>query len=244
MSRPPPRAPRRTPPYAVVPTGSPGPPGPGCDQTIGPYAALFAPSNKPGSRRSCPRCREAAGCSPPGKRLLSRRSAHVRPRGQLVSWSAGQRGTGGGARRADRVRRERRDPQDRAYRGLPPGSKDLHAARERIADALTELASHAADRGVRLAIEPLHPMYAADRCVISTLTQALDLAERFLAHQVGITVDTSHLRWDDTASAQLARAGVQGRIHAVQLADWTTPLPEGALTGRAQLGDGTIDLRA
>lgn len=63
--------------------------------------------------------------------------------------------------------------------GLPAGSKDLHGARERIADALGELGPYAAANGVRLAIEPLHPMYASDRCVVSTLTQALDLAERF-----------------------------------------------------------------
>ncbi|WP_437029660.1 sugar phosphate isomerase/epimerase family protein [Streptomyces sp. enrichment culture] len=128
--------------------------------------------------------------------------------------------------------------------GLPPGSKDLHAARRRIADALAELAPHAEQHGVRLAIEPLHPMYAADRCVISTLAQALDIAERFPAHQVGVTVDTYHVWWDDTAPAQIARAGAQGRIHSFQLADWTTPLPEGVLNGRGQLGDGAIDLRA
>ncbi|MFF3610391.1 sugar phosphate isomerase/epimerase family protein [Streptomyces sp. NPDC002580] len=128
--------------------------------------------------------------------------------------------------------------------GLPSGSKDLHGARERVADALGELGPYAASRGVRLAIEPLHPMYAADRCVVSTLAQALDLAERFPADQVGVTVDTYHLWWDDTAPAQIARAGAGGRIHAFQLADWTTPLPEGVLNGRGPLGDGSIDFRA
>ncbi|MFF1285522.1 sugar phosphate isomerase/epimerase family protein [Streptomyces sp. NPDC058299] len=127
--------------------------------------------------------------------------------------------------------------------GLPAGSRDLHGARERIADALAELGPYAEGHGVRLAIEPLHPMYAADRCVVSTLAQALDLAERFPAHQVGVTVDTYHVWWDDQAPAQIARAGAAGRIHAFQLADWTTPLPEGVLNGRGQLGDGAIDLR-
>jgi sugar phosphate isomerase/epimerase len=127
--------------------------------------------------------------------------------------------------------------------GLPAGSKDLHGARERIADALGELGPYAAERGVRLAIEPLHPMYAADRCVVSTLAQALDLAERFPADQVGVTVDTYHIWWDDTAPAQIARAGAAGRIHTFQLADWTTPLPEGVLNGRGQIGDGSIDMR-
>lgn len=127
--------------------------------------------------------------------------------------------------------------------GLPAGSKDLHGARERIADALAELGPYAEEHGVKLAIEPLHPMYAADRCVVSTLTQALDLAERFPAHQVGVTVDTYHIWWDDQAPAQIARAGAGGRIHTFQLADWTTPLPEGVLTGRGQIGDGAIDMR-
>ncbi|ROQ68839.1 sugar phosphate isomerase/epimerase [Streptomyces sp. 840.1] len=128
--------------------------------------------------------------------------------------------------------------------GLPAGSKDLYGARERIADALAELAPYAAERDVRLAIEPLHPMFASDRCVVSTLSQALDLAERFPADQVGIVVDTYHLWWDDQAPAQIARAGAGGRIHSFQLADWITPLPAGVLVGRGQLGDGCVDFRA
>jgi len=127
--------------------------------------------------------------------------------------------------------------------GLPAGDKDLRAARERIADALAELGPYAERHGVRLAIEPLHPMYAADRCVVSTLAQALDLAERFPARQVGVTVDTYHIWWDDRAPEQIARAGAGGRIHTFQLADWTTPLPEGVLNGRGQIGDGAIDMR-
>ncbi|WP_327711104.1 sugar phosphate isomerase/epimerase [Streptomyces sp. NBC_00464] len=128
--------------------------------------------------------------------------------------------------------------------GLPEGSKDLYGARERIADALAELAPYAAERGVRLAIEPLHPMFASDRCVVSTLSQALDIAERFPAEQVGVVVDTYHLWWDDQAPAQIARAGAAGRIHSFQLADWITPLPAGVLLGRGQLGDGSVDFRA
>lgn len=127
--------------------------------------------------------------------------------------------------------------------GLPAGDRDIAAARERVADALTELAPYAGERGVRLAIEPLHPMYASDRCVISTLGQALEIAERFPAEQVGVVVDTYHLWWDDQAPAHTRRAGEGGRIAAFQLADWVTPLPEGVLLGRGQLGDGCIDLR-
>ncbi|AEN10106.1 MULTISPECIES: sugar phosphate isomerase/epimerase family protein [unclassified Streptomyces] len=128
--------------------------------------------------------------------------------------------------------------------GLPPGDKDLHGARERIADALAELAPYAGERGVRLAIEPLHPMFASDRCVVSTLSQALDLAERFPAEQVGVVVDAYHIWWDDQVPAQIARAGAGGRIHSFQLADWITPLPAGVLVGRGQLGDGSVDFRS
>ena len=127
--------------------------------------------------------------------------------------------------------------------GLPAGSRDLYGARERVADALALLAPYAAERGVRLAIEPLHPMYASDRCVVSTLAQALDLAERFPAGQVGVVVDTYHLWWDDTVGDQITRAGAAGRIASFQLADWITPLPEGVLLGRGQLGEGSVDLR-
>ncbi|WP_326817139.1 MULTISPECIES: sugar phosphate isomerase/epimerase family protein [unclassified Streptomyces] len=128
--------------------------------------------------------------------------------------------------------------------GLPAGSRDLHGARERIAEALAELGPHAQEQGVRLAIEPLHPMFASDRCVVSTLSQALDIAERFPAEQVGVVVDTYHIWWDDQAAAQIARAGAGGRIHSFQLADWITPLPAGVLVGRGQLGDGSVDFRA
>jgi len=127
--------------------------------------------------------------------------------------------------------------------GLPEGDRDIAAARERVADAIGTLAPYAAERRVRLAIEALHPMYASDRCVVSTLGQALDIAERFPAEQVGVVVDTYHLWWDDLAPAGIARAGESGRIACFQLADWVTPLPEGVLLGRGQLGDGCIDLR-
>jgi sugar phosphate isomerase/epimerase len=127
--------------------------------------------------------------------------------------------------------------------GLPPGDRGLAAARERVAEAVGELVPYAADHRVRLAIEPLHPMYAADRCVVSTLGQALEIAERYPAKHVGVVVDTYHIWWDDQVAAHIARAGRAGRIASFQLADWVTPLPEGVLLGRGQLGDGCVDLR-
>ncbi|TDB72151.1 sugar phosphate isomerase/epimerase, partial [Micromonospora sp. KC723] len=123
--------------------------------------------------------------------------------------------------------------------GLPPGSRDVDGARQMVADAIAELAPEAAAAGVRLAIEPLHPMFCADRCVIATLGQALDIAERFDPGAVGVVVDTYHVWWDDTVYRQIARAG--SRIAAFQVADWITPLPPDALLSRGMMGDGHID---
>lgn len=127
--------------------------------------------------------------------------------------------------------------------GLPPGSRDLVAARAMVADGVEALAPYAAEHGVRLAIEPMHPIFAADRSVITTLGQALDLAESVPTHFVGIVVDSYHLWWDPALEAQLARA--RGRILSYQISDWVVPLPDdpqtGNLLGRAHVGDGHID---
>lgn len=125
--------------------------------------------------------------------------------------------------------------------GLPEGSKDLPGAREQVADAIGQLVPHAQERGVTLAIEPLHPMFASDRCVIVTLNQALNIAERFDPAVVGVTVDTYHIWWDDQALEQIARAGE--RVAIFQIADWGTPLPAGVLNGRIMPGDGCIEQR-
>ncbi|WP_377268016.1 sugar phosphate isomerase/epimerase family protein [Peterkaempfera sp. SMS 1(5)a] len=123
--------------------------------------------------------------------------------------------------------------------GLPGESRDLVGARARVAELLAELAPYAGELGVRLAIEPLHPMFCADRAVVSTLGQALDLAEQHPADQVGVVVDSYHIWWDPQLSEQIARAGE--RIASYQVCDWTLPLPADALLGRGHVGDGCID---
>jgi sugar phosphate isomerase/epimerase len=128
--------------------------------------------------------------------------------------------------------------------GLPSGSRDLVGARERVRDAIAELAPHAAATGVSLAVEALHPMYAADRAVVSTLGQALDLAEQFPAEQVGVVVDTFHLWWDPELAAQVARAGAGNRILSYQVCDWLTPIAADSLLSRGYPGDGHIDFAA
>jgi sugar phosphate isomerase/epimerase len=125
--------------------------------------------------------------------------------------------------------------------GLPAGSRDLRGARERVREALLNLAPYAGERGVRLALEPLHPMYCADRAVLSTLGQALDVAEAFPVEQVGVVVDTFHVWWDPEVLRQISRAG--SRIASFQVCDWMTPLPADVLLGRGMMGDGHIDFQ-
>ena len=125
--------------------------------------------------------------------------------------------------------------------GLPEGSRDLIGARERVRDAIGELVPDAAAAGVTLAIEPLHPMYASDRAVVSTLGQALDIAADFDPAVVGTTVDTFHIWWDPDVLNQIARAGREGRIATYQVCDWKTPLAADVLLSRHYPGDGVID---
>ncbi|WP_431805664.1 sugar phosphate isomerase/epimerase family protein [Microbacterium paraoxydans] len=125
--------------------------------------------------------------------------------------------------------------------GLPAGSRDLVGARERVHDALGALAPDAEAAGVTLAIEPLHPMFASDRAVVSTLGQALDLAADFDPHVVGVAVDTFHIWWDPQVLEQIARAGRERRIATYQVCDWKTPLPADVLLSRHYPGDGVID---
>jgi sugar phosphate isomerase/epimerase len=124
--------------------------------------------------------------------------------------------------------------------GLVPGSRDLGLARRMVTDAVAELVPVAERMGVRLGVEALHPMFCADRCVLSRLGDAVDLALLFPAEAVGIVVDTYHVWWDSELAGQIARAG--GRIAGFQLADWVRPLPADVLLGRGHLGDGDIDL--
>ena len=123
--------------------------------------------------------------------------------------------------------------------GLPAGDRDLDGARDRVAAAVERLAPVAHDLGVRLGIEPMNPIYAADRGVVSTLASALDVAERFDPVDVGVVVDTFHLWWEPGVADQVLRAG--DRIVSYQVSDWITPLPADTLLARGMMGDGHID---
>jgi sugar phosphate isomerase/epimerase len=126
--------------------------------------------------------------------------------------------------------------------GLPEGSKDLQGARSRASEAIAELAPVAKQAGIVLGIEPMNPIFAADRGVVSTLAQALDIAEQFPADEVGVVVDTFHVWWEPGVEQQIARAA--SRIVSYQVCDWITPLPADTLLSRGMMGDGHIDFPA
>ena len=124
--------------------------------------------------------------------------------------------------------------------GLVPGRRDLGLARRMVADAVADLVPVAERMGVRLGVEALHPIFCADRCVLSRVGDALDLARPFPAEVVGVVIDTYHVWWDSQLAGQIDDA--RGRIACFQLADWVEPLPADPLLGRGHLGDGCIDL--
>ncbi|MGJ6981599.1 sugar phosphate isomerase/epimerase family protein [Aestuariimicrobium soli] len=126
--------------------------------------------------------------------------------------------------------------------GLPAGSRDLIGARERMAEGIARLAPIAGDHGVTLGLEPMNPIFCSDRGVLSTLGQALDLAEQFPVEQVGVVVDSYHVWWDPQLAEQVARAGE--RIVSFQVCDWVVPLADDALLSRGMMGDGVCDFRS
>jgi sugar phosphate isomerase/epimerase len=119
--------------------------------------------------------------------------------------------------------------------------KDVAAARARVADRLAELVPYAAEHRVRLVLEALHPMYAADRAVLSTLDQALDLAAPHSASAVGVVVDTFHVWWDPRLTQAITRAGLEGRLASYQVCDFNLPIASDALKSRGMMGDGYVD---
>jgi sugar phosphate isomerase/epimerase len=123
--------------------------------------------------------------------------------------------------------------------GLPPGSKDLGAARETAKDSISEILPEARNAGVPLAIEPLHPMQAAERSCINTLEQALDVCDE-MGEGIGVAVDVYHVWWDPKLEQQVRRAGKK-RILAYHICDWLVPTRD-LLNDRGMMGDGVIDL--
>jgi sugar phosphate isomerase/epimerase len=121
----------------------------------------------------------------------------------------------------------------------PPAGKDLDAARATIAAGIERLLPFAAEHGVRLGIEPLHPMMIGERSAIVTLGEALALARRFDSPHVGVVVDVYHVFWDPELEHHLE--GARGLIAGHHVCDWLVPTTD-LLAGRGLMGDGIIDL--
>ena len=124
--------------------------------------------------------------------------------------------------------------------GLPDSSKDLPGARQQVTDGIAAMLPHAKASGVKIAIEPLHPMYAADRACVNTIDQALDICEG-LGETVGVAIDVYHVWWDPYLPRAIARAGRMKRIFAHHICDWLVPTTD-LLLDRGMMGDGVIDL--
>lgn len=122
--------------------------------------------------------------------------------------------------------------------GLPDGSKDMIDARIQVADGLERMLPYAREAGVPVAIEPLHPMTAADRACVNTLEHALDLCDA-LGEGIGVAVDVYHVWWDPKLEDQIARAA--DRILGFHVCDWLVPTVD-LVWDRGMMGDGVIDI--
>ncbi len=117
---------------------------------------------------------------------------------------------------------------------------DIRGSRQMVEDGIAAVAPYAAERGVKLGIEPLHPMFAADRSVVNTLRQANDMAARIDSPSVGVVIDVYHVWWDPDLEAAIEAS--RGRVLGFHVNDWIVPLPD-VLMGRGMMGDGVIELR-
>lgn len=122
----------------------------------------------------------------------------------------------------------------------PSPDRDIDAARQMVVDGVAAVVDHATQCGVRLGVEPLHPMFAADRSVVVTMGHANEIAAQFAPGQVGLVVDVYHIWWDPQVYAEIERA--QERIFAFHVSDWIVPTPD-FLMGRGMMGDGVIEIR-
>src|SRR5271170_777591 len=124
--------------------------------------------------------------------------------------------------------------------GASPG-QSLFTSRAQIAEALAAILPHARACGIKLGIEPLHPMYADSRSAVNTMTQALDLALDLKNDHIGVTVDVFHLWWDDRLQAEIARCGREGKLFSFHICDWKNQ-PVDMLNDRGLMGEGVINV--
>jgi len=120
--------------------------------------------------------------------------------------------------------------------------RDIAGARQMVEDGIARLAPYAAERGVKLGVEPLHPAFAAERSCITTLAEARRLALRFDAATVGVIADVYHIWWDPDLYDEIGRLAGEGRIFGFHVSDWLVPATN-VLMNRGVMGDGVIELR-
>ena len=125
--------------------------------------------------------------------------------------------------------------------GAVPG-QPLEDSRKQIQDGISAMLDEARDANVKLAIEPLHPMYADDRSAINTLKQANDLCETLNDPAVGVAVDVYHLWWDPDLQREIQRCGKADNLLAFHICDWRTPTVD-LLNDRGLMGEGCINIR-
>jgi len=120
--------------------------------------------------------------------------------------------------------------------------QSLVESRNQIREGIEILLPHAESSGVKLAIEPMHPMYAADRSAINTLRQANEMAESIGSDHLGIAVDVFHLWWDPDLQREIIRCGNNGNLAAFHICDWKATM-EDMLNDRGLMGEGAIPLK-
>lgn len=125
--------------------------------------------------------------------------------------------------------------------GVEPGTKGVGDSLKLVAERVAEMAPHAAQSGVSLALEPLNPVYGGDRSCLVTTRDAVDICEAIGADNVGVAIDVYHVWWDTSLADQLARAGAQ-RILGFHLCDWLAETRD-VLLDRGMMGDGVADLK-
>jgi sugar phosphate isomerase/epimerase len=123
--------------------------------------------------------------------------------------------------------------------GLPDGSKNLGQARQQVEEATAILAAHARELNMKIALEPLHPMYAADRSCLTTIDEALGICHRIDSPHVGICLDVYHIWWDPLLASKIAAAA--GWLSGLHVCDWLVPTRD-LLNDRGMMGDGVIDI--
>jgi sugar phosphate isomerase/epimerase len=131
--------------------------------------------------------------------------------------------------------------------GLPEGSRDIAGARAHVVEGTAQLLEYGKSLGVRIALEPLHPVYTAERSCLTLLSEALDMCQQIegavVAPSLGVCLDVYHIWWDPNLERDIARAGLEKRIFGFHVCDWLVPTAD-VLNDRGMMGDGVIDIAA